>query len=182
MGDSFDDKQLVERSVAGDDGAYQMLVERYENLVWDILNRMIGSVSDREELAQDVFLKAYFSLEKFRFESKFSTWLYTIAYREALSYLRKRAPITVEFESNHLDQDQAPNEGEAEHTVVAEELLRALDALNIEDKTVVTLYHLHNCSIEEIAVMVSKPEGTVKNQLFRARKKLKAHLEQEQEK
>ena len=145
----------------------------YENLVWDLLNRMVPQAADREELAQDVFLKAYFNLERFRFESKFSTWLYTIAYRVALSHLRKRGPELVPIEVYDEPLDET-NLSEAE--VLQRQLVLAIDGLNVADRTVVTLYHLHNCSIEEISKVINKPVGTVKNQLFRARQKLKTHL------
>ena len=86
MSGSLDDKQLIERAIAGDDGVYQMLDERYENLVWDLLNRTIVNDADQEELAQDVFVRAFFSLQCFRFDSKFSAWFYTITDRAALSF------------------------------------------------------------------------------------------------
>ena len=173
-----DDRWLLEQSAKGDEGAYQRLVERYENLVWDLLNRMVHDIQDREELAQDVFLKAYFKLEQFRFESKFSTWIYTIAYRVALSYLRKAQIETVELDTGKVDLDQTDTQdiNLSETGVVQEQIMEAVNALNLDDRTVVTLFHLHNCSIEEISVVVDKPQGTVKNQLFRARLKLKSWL------
>lgn len=171
---SPEDRWLIEQSLAGDDGAYQLIVERYQNLVWDLLNRMVPGLEDREELAQDVFLKAYFNLKRFRFESKFSTWLYTIAYRAALSHLRKRPVETVDIG----EQPQAAAESsDMDREVLQKQLSQAVDALNLDDRTVITLYHLHNCSVEEISAIVGKPNGTVKNQLFRARQKLKTYLD-----
>ncbi len=171
-----DDEVLIRRVLAGDESAYPLVIERYQNLVWSLLNRMVANADDREELAQDIFLKAYFKLKQFRFESKFSTWLYTIAYRAALSFMRKAVLPTEPLEQ----QTEAMEEAFVlEDFIAGEQLKHAMDRLAIEDRTVLTLYHLHGCSIEEIGTIMTKPGGTVKNQLFRARRKLKAMLEQE---
>jgi RNA polymerase sigma factor (sigma-70 family) len=168
-----DDETLVRAALAGRDDAYQMLIERYQNLVWQLLNRLIPQLEDREELAQDVFIKVYFKLSNFRFESKFSTWLYTVTYRTALSHLRKARLDWEEMSDQH-----EPIEEHAELDVA---LYAALDRevanLGLEDRTVISLYHQQGCTVEEIAQIVEKPVGTVKNQLFRARKKLKQKLE-----
>lgn len=171
-----DDEALIRCVLDGDDNAYQIIIERYQNLVWSLLNRMIADYDDREELAQDVFLKVYFKLAQFRFESKFSTWLYTVTYRAALSYLRKVVPLTEAIDM----QEEAADEGnDLSEGLVAEEVAAAMNSLGLEDRTVLTLYHMHNCTIEEISTIVSKPGGTVKNQLFRARQKLKVALNEE---
>ncbi|MFT4799107.1 MAG: RNA polymerase sigma-70 factor (ECF subfamily) [Candidatus Azotimanducaceae bacterium] len=173
MNDEQSDEALVRAALAGRDDAYQLLIERYQNLVWQLLNRLIPQLEDREELAQDVFTRVYFKLAKFRFESKFSTWLYTVTYRTALSHLRK---VKVQFEE--LSELSEPIEF-AEQFDVA--LHRALDLavanLGLGDRTVISLYHQQGCTVDEIATIVDKPIGTVKNQLFRARKKLKQKLE-----
>lgn len=167
------DETLVEAALGGSDDAYQILIERYQNLVWQLLNRLVPQLEDREELAQDVFVKVYFNLSSFRFDSKFSTWLYTVTYRTALSYLRK---MQVQFEElseqvEPIEQDQPGDDG------ISQALEEALRTLSLEDRTVISLYHQQGCTIEDIAVIVGKPIGTIKNQLFRARKKLKQKLE-----
>ncbi|MFN3238375.1 MAG: RNA polymerase sigma factor [Pseudomonadales bacterium] len=170
------DQDLIRRVLAGDDGAFQRLIERYQNLIWSLLNRMISDRDDREELAQDIFLKVYFKLNQFRFESKFSTWLYTIAYRAALSHLRKVAP---EMTSIEQQAEVVSEDGELDSRLDAEQVVLAMNQLGLEDRTMLTLYHLHNCTIKEISTIVGKPDGTVKNQLFRARQKLKGILQAE---
>lgn len=170
------DQDLIQRVLAGDDGAFQRLIERYQNLIWSLLNRMISDRDDREELAQDIFLKVYFKLNQFRFESKFSTWLYTIAYSAALSHLRKVAP---EMTSIEQQTEVVSEDGELDSRLDAEQVVLAMNQLGLEDRTMLTLYHLHNCTIEEISTIVGKPDGTVKNQLFRARQKLKVILQAE---
>ena len=167
------DETLVEAALGGSDDAYQILLERYQNLVWQLLNRLVPQLEDREELAQDVFIKVYFNLSSFRFESKFSTWLYTVTYRTALSHLRK---AKIEFE----ELTEAAEPAEFDRTQ-DDGLTQALDAairsLPLGDRAVISLYHQQGCAIDEIAVIVDKPVGTIKNQLFRARNKLKQKLE-----
>jgi RNA polymerase sigma-70 factor (ECF subfamily) len=134
---------------------------------------MIPRLQDREELAQDVFIKVYFKLDKFRFESKFSTWLYTVTYRTALSYLRK-----AQIEWEEIDDQNEPVESAAPpDPALYEALEREVAQLGLEDRTVISLYHQQGCTVDEIARIVEKPVGTAKNQLFRARKKLKQKLE-----
>lgn len=177
MNDDQSDETLVREALAGGDDAYQLLIERYQNLVWQLLNRLIPQLEDREELAQDVFIKVYFKLAKFRFESKFSTWLYTVTYRTALSHIRK---VKVQFEelNEDLTELSAPIESAEEFDVALHQALdQAVANLGLEDRTVISLYHQQGCTVEEIATIMNKPIGTIKNQLFRARKKLKQKLE-----
>jgi len=167
-----DDQALVAAALGGSDDAYQILIERYQNLVWQLLNRLVPQLEDREELAQDVFIKVYFNLSSFRFDSKFSTWLYTVTYRTALSHLRK---VHVQFEElseqvEPIEQNQPSDNG------ISHALDEAIRTLSLEDRTVISLYHQQGCSVEDVAVIVGKPIGTIKNQLFRARKKLKQKL------
>jgi RNA polymerase sigma factor (sigma-70 family) len=167
------DEALVEAAFGGSDDAYQILIERYQNLVWQLLNRLVPQLEDREELAQDVFVKVYFNLSSFRFDSKFSTWLYTVTYRTALSHLRK---VQVQFEElseqiEPIEQDHPVDDG------VSQALEVAVRTLSLEDRTVISLYHQQGCTVEDVAEIVGKPIGTIKNQLFRARKKLKQKLE-----
>jgi len=138
-------------------------------LVW----RLIRSEQDREEICQDVFLKVYFNLDKFRFDSKFSTWLYTVTYRTALSYLRKRKLDTEPFDERIHDQS-APLQVDDELVGL---LQSEISQLNVDERTSITLYHIHGCSIDEISRVTNKPAGTIKNLLFRVRKKLKQRLE-----
>ncbi|MFT7242704.1 MAG: RNA polymerase sigma factor (sigma-70 family) [Candidatus Azotimanducaceae bacterium] len=177
MNDDQSDEALVRAALAGRDDAYQLLIERYQNLVWQLLNRLIPQLEDREELAQDVFIKVYFKLAKFRFESKFSTWLYTVTYRTALSHLRK---VKVQFEelNEELHEFSASIESPEEFDVALHQALeQAVANLGLEDRTVISLYHQQGCTVDEIATIVNKPIGTIKNQLFRVRKKLKQKLE-----
>ena len=167
------DKTLIARAITGQDQAFEQLVQRYQQMIAQLVWRLVPLPGDREEICQDVFVKAYFSLRNFRFDSKFSTWLYAVAYRTALSFLRKHQPVTESFEAHLHDGIE---EMDDRHELAA--LLQIeIGRLNLEERTCITLYHIQGCSIDEIARITSKPAGTIKNLLFRTRRKLKQRLE-----
>ncbi len=167
--------ELIEQVLKGRDDAFQVLIERYENLVWQLMLRMIPTEQDREEVAQDIFLKVYFNLSKFRFDSKFSTWLYTIAYRTALSFLRKQRMDTEPIAEVHHEAVELTDVEQR----IARFLTDEIGKLGLDERTTITLFHYQGCTLEEIAQITQKPVGTLKNSLFRVRKKLKEKLESE---
>jgi RNA polymerase sigma-70 factor (ECF subfamily) len=172
-------KAVTKGPVKEKDLAFRTLIGRYQDLVSQLVWRIIPSHGDREEICQDIFLKVYFNLEQFRFDSKFSTWLYTIAYRTALSALRKKKLPTEEFE---LESHEEPRQSETSDYIqgeIIQELEVALSKLKPEERSIVTLYHFHACTIDEIAKIVEKPSGTLKSLLFRIRKKLRGKLSAE---
>ena len=181
------DKDLIERSIEGDDLAYRLLIERYQELVNTLVWRVVPNQADREEVCQDVFTKVYFNLKGFRSDSKFSTWLYSIAYRTAISSLRKRKPDTVNQDVAELEEQgliieslvaSSTEDDDVNYRGLRWEDVRLeLDNLGVDERTAIVLYHIHGCSIEEIATITQRPDGTVKNQLFRVRKKLRHRLE-----
>ena len=167
------DDILIKLAIAGSDAAFQRLVLRYQDLVAGLIWRLVRGNEDREEICQDIFVKVYFNLKKFRFDSKFSTWLYTVTYRTALSFLRKRRLSTEPFD-DQLHAGTVALDTQDEMTAL---LQREIAQLNIDERTVITLYHIHGCSVEEISGITDRPVGTVKNLLFRVRRKLKKRLE-----
>ncbi len=178
-----ENRALVERILAGDQYAFERLIKKYQKLVSHIVFRMVKNETDREDICQDVFIRVYRNLEKFRFESKLSTWIGRIAYNGCINYLeKKKVPlyddITDEerkFEENIADQP-GPDELAAESDI-SEKLKNMIAELPLKYRTIVTLYHLDELSYEEIGSVMNMPEGTVKSYLFRARKLLKEKLE-----
>lgn len=180
--------QLIARIQRGDRRAFLELIERYQRLVEHVVFRMVRDGQDREEICQDVFVKVYRKLHTFRAEAKLSTWIARIAYTTALNHLsRKRVPL-YEDEAPPPDEEMADDAiehlpGEAaspyERTADAEAYVfihTELHALPVLERTVLTLYHLEEMSLQEISMIVERPVGTVKSDLFRARKKLKNRL------
>ena len=177
-----DEKQLIERVVHGDSKAFRTFVERYKRLVAHVVFRMVPNVSDREDLCQDVFVKAYENLKDFHFQSKLSTWLARIAYNTSINYLKKmRAPLLDDLQPEHFSFDQlsgvspTPIE-DVEDQDHAALLRRHIAALPPVFKAILTLYHLEEMSYAEIGDSLNLPQGTVKSYLFRARKLLRERL------
>ncbi len=166
----------------GDTQAFGVLVERYQDFIYTITLRMVKNREEAEEVAQDSFIKAFESLASFRGESKFSSWLYSIAYRKALDRLRqqqrKRTTQLVE-EATEGDAVLVEN---ALHYLEAKErseiIQEAIMKLPEEEAAIITFYYFEAQSVKEIAAITSLTEDNVKIKLFRSRKKLYTLLKQ----
>ncbi|MDP5230300.1 MAG: RNA polymerase sigma factor [Cellulophaga sp.] len=176
-----EDQYYIRKVLNGDDKAYSFLVERYKHMVFTLAFKIVKNREDAEEVAQDTFVKAYHSLDTFKGASKFSTWLYKIAYFGALDVLKKekRRLITTTIENDHdinlseimgvLDQFEIEN-----RTMIIKESLNELSA---EDATLVTLHYFEELSLKEISEVTDFSANTIKVRLFRVRKKLAEILE-----
>lgn len=178
------DQQLVAAVLRGDRQAFGLLIKSTEALVAQMTFKMINSPGDRKDIAQDVYLKVFKSLPSFKFKSKLSTWIAQITYNTCLNYMEKRKLVLVdEFEehagSSEIRMDVDPQD-DTEALLSGKELagiLRAeIDELKPLYKTLISLYHQQELSYAEIAEITSLPEGTVKNYIFRARKRLKENI------
>lgn len=173
-----EDKALVYKVLNGDIGAYEILVKQYERLVWHMVSRVLNKQEDIEDLCQEVFIKIYRNLKKFKFDSKLSTWIATIAYREALNYKRRhKFPDNQEVESVVIADHISPETLSSKNSVV-ELVHKIIEKLPQHYRTILTLYHLEEFNYKEIEEITGMPEGTVKNYLFRARKLMKEAIEQ----
>ncbi|GAB3900185.1 sigma-70 family RNA polymerase sigma factor [Larkinella knui] len=176
-----DEEGLVRRIILGDVRAYQTLVERYQRLVLHMVGRIVHQSEDIEDVCQEVFIKVYRHLPDYKFGSKLSTWIASIAYRTAINYIKKtsREPVSGFSEQG---PEELPNSGLAnpEEMLMHQDwkafLHAQIDKLPVQYRTILTLYHLEELSYEEIGQATGLPEGTVKNYLFRARKLLKEAL------
>ena len=179
-----DPKELVEQILAGDRGAFRTLIKEYQRLVSHVVFRLIPAGPDQEDLSQEVFIRVYQHLDRFRFDSKLSTWIARIAYNTCLNFLeKKKLPLyddlvteeDREFEPVAPDETARPDFGfEATETGVI--LQKEIEQLPAVYKTVLTLYHLEQMSYNEIADIMNMPVGTIKSHLFRARRLLKDKL------
>lgn len=172
----------ISRVLQGDSSAYAGLVQQYQNLVFTIVLRYIKSREDAEEVAQDVFVKAYRSLADFKGASKFSTWLYTIATTTSLTALRKK-----KLEVQSLDNEQVFERAEhmnsgmqanaIEQKSRALMVQQAIQLLRTDDAQVLTLFYKGEQTLEEMAKIMGKEVNAVKVQLHRARTRLKEKLQ-----
>ena len=172
-----DDRAMVSRIVSGDMQAFRLLIRQHEKLAAHMIGRLIERDEDREELCQDVFLKVYERIGEFNFQSRLSTWIATIAYRQAINHLRKKKipvssiPDEERFASYFVSTDSV--DGKLEDQDLEDMLMKLIEQLPVHYKTVLTLYHLDGKSYPEIEEITGMPGGTVKNYLFRARNLLK---------
>ena len=176
----FNEKEVVTKILNGDMGAFESLVLQYERLVYVVVNRLVPEQEDVEDICQEVFIKVHKSLFRFRFQSKLSTWIARIAYFTSINYLKKhKKELQIDYpedlENYHFTNDTP------ELLLAQKDVARYIEQLVLQlpakYRTVITLYHLHSFSYEEIGEVTGMPLGTIKNYLFRARKLLKEKIE-----
>lgn len=179
-----DDATLIKDVLARRPRAFETLVERHQRLVWSVIFRMVGNAADTEELAQDTFLRVHRYLPDFRGDSALSTWITQIAFSVACRHLQKKRVPLVEPTPGVDSVDPlelVASEEDIEARVVDADLGRhvaaAMEALPPIQRTLLTLFHIEELAVGEIARIVGMPDGTIKNYLFRARATLRRALE-----
>lgn len=183
-----DDAQLVDRSKRGDMEAFRMLIKRHEKGTYNLAYRMLKNVEDAKDAAQEIFLKVFTSLNSFRGESSFATWLYRIATNECINRLKRPKFLSLEelrreYENEEklieppqlIDTSPLPDEL-AERREIQQLAHKAMDELPDNYRLVITLRYLQGFSYNEMAKALDLPVGTIKTYLFRAKKILKAKL------
>lgn len=170
------DRYYIDRIMEGDSQAFAPLVDRYKNLVYTLALRMVKNTEEAEEAAQDTFVKVFRSLEKFKGESKFSTWIYRIAYNTCLDRIKKHKSVPLAVAIDDYGTHQLRSTENVLDTLDDEERHRAmqecLQQLPGEDAFLLTLYYFEEQSLEEIAKVIGIKANNVKIKLFRCRKKL----------
>ena len=182
MQSKLSDIELIEQTLAGNQSAYADLVKRHQRFVFTLAMRFAKTREDAEEIAQDCFIKAYRSLGAFQRQSKFSTWLYSIVYTTAMTFLRKKRIDTdsIDDENTYIqveNQSSAYDVNDAENKSRSYYLNQAIEQLLPDDATIITLFYKGEQSLEEIAQAMGMEANTVKVKLFRARQRLKEKLE-----
>jgi len=176
------DNEIISKVLGGEYNAYAELVSRYQGYVFTLTLRMIKSREDAEEVAQDVFVKAYRSLADFRGESKFSTWLYTITNTTCITFLRKKK-LDIHSLDNEKVFEAADNKDSGFKANLVEQKSRvnmvnqAIAMLSPDDAEVITLFYKAEQNLEEISRILKLETNTVKVRLHRARTRLKEKME-----
>jgi len=176
------DQVYINKILDGDINAFTVLVDRYKDLVFTLSLRMVKNREEAEEVAQDTFIKAYKSLTKFKGDSKFSTWIYRVAYNTCLDRLKKnkRQQHTVSIDEYTEHQiktiDNALDKIEAQEK--QQTIKDCLELLPSEDSFLLTLYYFEELSLDEISKIVGLKPNNVKVKVFRSRKKLATILEE----
>ena len=175
------DRELVAIAVDGFDGSFEELVRRYQRPISAYVYRMVGNYESALDLTQEIFIKVYNSLNRYRAEFKFSTWIYKIAHNAAVDHLRRTATreqslvlgpegdtFDLPLESARLSPEQESERKERRGEIEA--VVRALPA---NYRELIILRHSQDLSYEEIVEVTGLPLGTVKNRLFRAREMMR---------
>jgi RNA polymerase sigma-70 factor (ECF subfamily) len=176
------DAMLVERTVAGDQKAFELLVIKYQRRIQRLIGRMVRDVDLVEDIAQETFIRAYRALAQFRGEAQFYTWLYRIAVntaKKSLMDLKRNPTVSENFfkfgeddETSQLENDLISSEtpdAVLASKEIAEIINAAMDALPEELRQAITLREIEGLSYEEISEAMSCPIGTVRSRIFRAR-------------
>jgi RNA polymerase sigma-70 factor, ECF subfamily len=177
-----DDRELVRRAQNGEKEAFEVLVRKHQGRVFAVAGGILRNREDVEDIAQQVFLKAYFSLKRFDQRSAFSTWLYKITVNECWDLLRKKKVRPLVFESE-LSEEQAHAYQSTEQSTeyagdvsdqleTRQQLERWLDCLEERDRSMLVLKEVQGFTVEEIAEIMGINGNTVKVRLFRARQKI----------
>ncbi|RIJ50381.1 RNA polymerase sigma factor [Maribellus luteus] len=178
----MEDGQLVQQVINGNSNAFRFLVSKYQRLVVHVVGRIVQQQDEMEDICQEVFIKVFKTLGKFRGESKLSTWIATIAYNTAITHLRKRSrrgelSYNEEPKLIGMEADTGLNQQVVEKEEIKKHLLKLIETLPVHYRTVLTLYHLEEFSYREIVDITGMPEGTIKSYLNRARMILKGKME-----
>lgn len=170
------ENSLIRQILNGATERYAELVQLHENAVFALIVRIVGSCEEAEELTQDVFLKAYSNLHKFKRQSTFSTWLYRIAYNKAISQTRGRRIVQLELDESRLmkisDEELDAFEQSESNNDKIERLIRAIEALPSEERALITMVYYNNLSLQKCAEITDQSLGNVKVKLHRIRRKL----------
>jgi len=177
------DSDLVARAAAGDASAFHALVERHRAMVYRIAYQFAGNHHDAEDIAQDVFIKVYRSLDRFRYDAQLTSWLYRIAMNACIDHRRRHAPagwapFTEDAEQKMLNApEESPGPEDAVYGLQLGEVLQTeIARLPAGQRLVFTMRHHEGLKLCEIAEALGLAEGTVKRQLHAAVHRLRAAL------
>jgi len=179
---STKDQFYIDKVLQGNTSSYNYLVNNYKDMVYTIAIKIVRNREDAEEVAQDSFIKAFQKLNSFKGESKFSTWLYTIVYRTAISKIRKNKIETTNIDDfvmeNHSVDFSFPQMDLLKSEEQKKYVKHAIDSLPELDALLITLFYLNENTFDEIIEITGLTKTNIKVRLFRARKKLYKELSQ----
>ena len=169
----FTEDQLIKEVIKGNQQAIRHLLEEYQDYIFSICKTVLKSKQESEEATQDTFLKIIRALPRYVKKGKLSTWIYSVAYRTSLDYLRKR-----KYTDELTGVDKASTSGieeRIERDERSHKISLLLQNLNAKERVLIRMHYFDEMSIKEISVITKLSESNVKVKLFRARKNLAEH-------
>lgn len=170
------DNDCIAAIKQGNHKAYTYLVNKYKDMAFNIALKLTKNVQDSEDAVQESFIKAYNKLGGFQFESKFSTWLYTIVYRTTVYYLRRNTLNTQSLEEIDTEKLTEQECNQLSNSEKQQFIAAVIEKLPPMESLLITLYYLNDNSIDEIKAITALSKTNIKVKLFRARKKLAKKL------
>ncbi len=173
-----DDFSLIKAFKEGDESAFKDLVLRHKEKVRNLIYLNLGNTSSIDDISQEVFLSVYRKLKQFRFQSQFTTWLYTITINKIRDHVRKQKIMSIFSAFSGDDSDNFPDTGSQRENFDINEMVReAIAKLPPKLREPLILRDFEGMSYQEISETTGIESGTVKSRIFRAREALKKHLE-----
>ncbi len=174
--DSSREQALIERCLAGDRHALEMLIGEYQRPLYNAAYRILGNPDDAADATQTAFLKAFEHLDQYRPEYRFFSWIYRIAINESINQLKRGKRQQPLDDNEVVGPANAGPEAEAAHGDLSREIQQGLMALTEDYRTVIVLRHFSDCSYRQISEILRIPEKTVKSRLYSARQLMKDQL------
>lgn len=182
---TISDQHYIDKILQGETNAFAVLVDRYKDMIFTLALKMIKNREESEEVAQDTFIKIFNSLSKFKGDSKFSTWIYKIAYNTCLDRLKKNKKedlnISIDEFSTHLIKTMDNALSALEDKERKQAIQNCLNLLPSEENFLLTLFYFEDQNLEEIGKIMSITANNVKIKLFRSRQKLAVILKKQLE-
>jgi len=170
------DQVYITKVINGDTNTFAYLVDNYKNMVFSLAFKMTKNREEAEEISQDTFIKAYKNLEKFKGDSKFSTWLYRIAYHTGLDNIKKNKNSNTTFEINEVTFNQIQSVETILQGIERKERAKIMDVclqkLPDEERSIIWMFYYDELSLKEIIEVTKLSQANVKVKLHRARKRL----------
>lgn len=175
------DNFYINKVLSGDVNVYDNLVDKHKEMVYSLAYKIVENREDAEEIAQDSFVKAYQSLDSFKKESKFSTWLFRIVYNTAISKTRKRRLETRQLDDRMIENYSGDEMKEDLNRLDSNEqknlINKVLSKLHPDDHLLITLYYFKEQTIDELSQITGISKSNVKVKLFRIRKKMYGEIQ-----
>ena len=170
------DQLYIKKVISGNTNAFVHLVDNYKDMVYSLAYKMTKNKQEAEEISQDTFVKAYKNIRKFKGDSKFSTWLYRIAYHTSLDYLKKDKNHKHTFEINEITLNQITSVDNILQGLERKERAQLVDMclfkLPEDERSLLWMFYFDEFSLNEITEITALSESNIKVKLHRARKKL----------